>query len=121
MRARPNYTADRKSTRLNSSHLGISYAVFCLNLRSDRKSTRLNSSHLGTPYAVFCLKKKTLTIRIDQRISVKTSRSGDTCTGEIVEPVLASDNGVLLPKGIFVAGGAAASFRLLPFKGTSLL
>src|SRR5437899_2796275 len=23
--------ADRKSTRLNSSHLGISYAVFCLN------------------------------------------------------------------------------------------
>src|SRR5262245_64544249 len=25
---------------------------------SDRKSTRLNSSHLGTSYAVFCLKKK---------------------------------------------------------------
>src|SRR5262245_64316818 len=24
------YDADRKSTRLNSSHLGISYAVFCL-------------------------------------------------------------------------------------------
>src|SRR5437899_2748676 len=24
--------ADRKSTRLNSSHLGISYAVFCLRL-----------------------------------------------------------------------------------------
>src|ERR1035441_10453648 len=28
--------------------------VFC----SDRKSTRLNSSHLGISYAVFCLKKK---------------------------------------------------------------
>src|SRR5205814_8271634 len=26
--------------------------------RQDRKSTRLNSSHLGTSYAVFCLKKK---------------------------------------------------------------
>ena len=26
-------TRDRKSTRLNSSHLGISYAVFCLNHR----------------------------------------------------------------------------------------
>src|ERR1035438_8201824 len=26
--------ADRKSTRLNSSHLGISYAVFCLNTQS---------------------------------------------------------------------------------------
>src|ERR1039458_10417057 len=47
-------STDRKSTRLNSSHLGI-YAVFCL----DRKSTRLNSSHLGISYAVFCLKKKT--------------------------------------------------------------
>src|SRR5205814_9373420 len=33
-----------------------------LNCRShverDRKSTRLNSSHLGISYAVFCLKKK---------------------------------------------------------------
>src|SRR5437899_9267238 len=27
--------------------------------RGDRKSTRLNSSHLGISYAVFCLKKKT--------------------------------------------------------------
>src|SRR6195952_6065277 len=29
----------------------------CLRLQ-DRKSTRLNSSHLGISYAVFCLKKK---------------------------------------------------------------
>src|SRR5258705_6124303 len=29
-------------------------------IRLDRKSTRLNSSHLGISYAVFCLKKKTL-------------------------------------------------------------
>src|ERR1035441_410364 len=28
-------------------------------LIGDRKSTRLNSSHLGISYAVFCLKKKT--------------------------------------------------------------
>src|SRR5437899_8745385 len=27
----------------------------------DRKSTRLNSSHLGISYAVFCLKKKNTT------------------------------------------------------------
>src|SRR5205814_7168041 len=27
----------------------------------DRKSTRLNSSHLGISYAVFCLKKKNIT------------------------------------------------------------
>src|SRR5437899_8874965 len=29
--------------------------------RRDRKSTRLNSSHLGISYAVFCLKKKKIT------------------------------------------------------------
>src|SRR5699024_12861632 len=28
---------------------------------SDRKSTRLNSSHVSISYAVFCLKKKTIT------------------------------------------------------------
>src|ERR1039458_8158108 len=28
------------------------------HMLSDRKSTRLNSSHLGISYAVFCLKKK---------------------------------------------------------------
>src|SRR5262245_65280051 len=27
-------------------------------VNTDRKSTRLNSSHLGSSYAVFCLKKK---------------------------------------------------------------
>src|SRR5205814_6651453 len=28
---------DRKSTRLNSSHLGISYAVFCLKKKKKRR------------------------------------------------------------------------------------
>src|SRR5699024_12594020 len=28
-------------------------------MRTDRKSTRLNSSHVSISYAVFCLKKKT--------------------------------------------------------------
>src|SRR5205814_4156518 len=31
----PQGKADRKSTRLNSSHLGISYAVFCLKKKKD--------------------------------------------------------------------------------------
>src|SRR6266511_5997565 len=30
----------------------------CGRRRGDRKSTRLNSSHVKTSYAVFCLKKK---------------------------------------------------------------
>src|ERR1035438_1800004 len=33
-----------------------------VNRRLDRKSTRLNSSHLGISYAVFCLKKKLLDV-----------------------------------------------------------
>src|SRR5258705_143404 len=35
---------------------GAGVAVVAVSL--DRKSTRLNSSHLGISYAVFCLKKK---------------------------------------------------------------
>src|SRR5262245_62620898 len=31
--------ADRKSTRLNSSHLGISYAVFCLKKKKKKTNT----------------------------------------------------------------------------------
>src|SRR2546426_1447693 len=33
-------------------------AIQCVCGESDRKSTRLNSSHLVISYAVFCLKKK---------------------------------------------------------------
>src|SRR5256885_4651948 len=33
----------------------------------DRKSTRLNSSHLVISYAVFCLKKKKPVLTIDQK------------------------------------------------------
>src|SRR5437868_12741714 len=32
--------------------------------RKDRKSTRLNSSHVSISYAVFCLKKKKVTINV---------------------------------------------------------
>src|SRR5207302_6726442 len=39
------------STRAAGEALGLS-------LSSDRKSTRLNSSHVKISYAVFCLKKK---------------------------------------------------------------
>src|SRR3712207_7650290 len=42
----------------------------------DRKSTRLNSSHANISYAVFCLKKKTTTTRtIYQAEATKTSPS----------------------------------------------
>src|SRR5437899_3796413 len=45
--------------RFPCGRLGRQSAAAAL-LSSDRKSTRLNSSHLGISYAVFCLKKKRL-------------------------------------------------------------
>src|SRR5256885_12921331 len=36
---------DRKSTRLNSSHLVISYAVFCLKKKKKRNLYDVNSAH----------------------------------------------------------------------------
>src|SRR5438045_5264842 len=44
---------------LNGQHLPSSHGPEKL----DRKSTRLNSSHLGISYAVFCLKKKKVIIQ----------------------------------------------------------
>src|SRR3712207_7800738 len=39
---------DRKSTRLNSSHANISYAVFCLKKKNTEKIVvRLNDVHLA--------------------------------------------------------------------------
>src|ERR1039458_7857317 len=45
---------------LKDSRIGWILPIECDGERScsDRKSTRLNSSHLGISYAVFCLKKK---------------------------------------------------------------
>src|SRR5438034_6527292 len=36
-------TLDRKSTRLNSSHTVISYAVFCLKKKKKKTKTKLNT------------------------------------------------------------------------------
>src|SRR5207249_11100146 len=33
-----HFERDRKSTRLNSSHVSISYAVFCLKKKTEKKS-----------------------------------------------------------------------------------
>src|SRR5207253_10274091 len=37
-------STDRKSTRLNSSHVAISYAVFCLKKKNNRTDTDLNDA-----------------------------------------------------------------------------
>ena len=75
----------------------------------------------AVPISVSIPAGTTLTIRIDQRISVKTSRAGDTFTGEMVLPVVDSDNSVLVPKGALVAGVIDVAHRRGHFKGRSLL
>src|SRR5439155_18811781 len=42
------YRGDRKSTRLNSSHVAISYAVFCLKKKKQRASDR-SASDMASP------------------------------------------------------------------------
>src|SRR4051812_49762525 len=41
----------------------LTRVVAAVTSRADRKSTRLNSSHMSISYAVFCLKKKKNKIR----------------------------------------------------------
>src|SRR2546429_3701734 len=50
---------------------------FNLYGKTDRKSTRLNSSHGYISYAVFCLKKKTL--HADHHLANKQSRHHVCC------------------------------------------
>src|SRR5437870_10549400 len=40
----PEGPRDRKSTRLNSSHVAISYAVFCLKKKKQERASGINAS-----------------------------------------------------------------------------
>src|SRR5215467_14160108 len=48
-------------------------AAIRLRAARDRKSTRLNSSHLVISYAVFCLKKKKITASIPNNLLNNTN------------------------------------------------
>src|SRR2546429_5690400 len=50
LRKKPSFTSDRKSTRLNSSHGYISYAVFCLKKKKHEQPPPrpLSTSHWFT-------------------------------------------------------------------------
>src|SRR5256885_5370244 len=48
MRGTVGMTRDRKSTRLNSSHLVISYAVFCLKKKKRLIQNALHPSHVDS-------------------------------------------------------------------------
>src|SRR5256885_11579389 len=51
------------TSNLNTYHTNRFLAACAAAKARDRKSTRLNSSHLVISYAVFCLKKKNITHR----------------------------------------------------------
>src|SRR5207253_10859556 len=42
----PDAGVDRKSTRLNSSHVAISYAVFCLKKKKKKKKTKYSNNNV---------------------------------------------------------------------------
>src|SRR3712207_7070226 len=59
----PVYVGDgTRATVARAAGQTCAFAVFAIdssgNVSRDRKSTRLNSSHANISYAVFCLKKK---------------------------------------------------------------
>src|SRR3712207_7678833 len=52
--ARAAAPADRKSTRLNSSHANISYAVFCLKKKKDHTTSSITSYSKNDIQILFC-------------------------------------------------------------------
>src|SRR2546426_3730915 len=63
---------------------GLEYvqAARALGDRPDRKSTRLNSSHLVISYAVFCLKKKKAALREPPAATAQAAATRPAyCTG----------------------------------------
>ena len=61
-----------------------------------------------------------LAVRIDQRISARDSNSGDSFTGELVQPV-AVDGDVVIPRGARVSGVVDNAHKRGNFKGAANL
>src|SRR5437867_9557197 len=55
---RSDHGTDRRSSKLKKRVKHNKMIVSATSMKRDRKSTRLNSSHRTISYAVFCLKKK---------------------------------------------------------------
>src|SRR3712207_8382794 len=55
LRAAAAFPPDRKSTRLNSSHANISYAVFCLKKKKTTILDKIYSYHFVYMFVLFVL------------------------------------------------------------------
>src|SRR3712207_8085007 len=62
-------------------------------IHSDRKSTRLNSSHANISYAVFCLKKKTT--QSLQQVSISRCHSSVLASSLLISPRISFTAGAL--------------------------
>src|ERR1039458_6063952 len=69
---------DRKSTRLNSSHLGISYAVFCLKKKNKMDlMVRWNAPTRGSGTAVATGRVKAAAVELGRPVSVSREHGLD--------------------------------------------
>src|SRR3712207_8059042 len=72
------YPVEQVITMVNSWKEELRLIMCALDCRTlDRKSTRLNSSHANISYAVFCLKKNTIYLR-DR---IRARRNGQLLSG----------------------------------------
>src|SRR3712207_7493300 len=73
----PSSARSSSSSRPRTSLARDSSGAFTVNLTLDRKSTRLNSSHVNISYAVFCLKKKKITSLSRLRKTIENNKRND--------------------------------------------
>src|SRR2546430_11422054 len=66
----PYTTLFRSSSGHHGTKLRRTFHAREVGMRRDRKSTRLNSSHSQISYAVFCLKKKKKNVQNDNKICI---------------------------------------------------
>src|SRR5207249_8479539 len=57
------------------------------NVPEDRKSTRLNSSHVSISYAVFCLKKKKKKKNKNKKEKIKTNKRKTKITLKFIDVI----------------------------------
>src|SRR5438132_3577356 len=77
---------DRKSTRLNSSHTVISYAVFCLKKKNTQERSILKSMliYVDTVYKRY--EQLTTTVEVTRAVARSVEARGEVGTVECSEP-----------------------------------
>src|SRR5699024_11747103 len=61
------HTEDRKSTRLNSSHVSISYAVFCLKKKNKELTLAMGCPNMTVHFSIFRSREWVVTVVSNMR------------------------------------------------------